>query len=75
MRGRNRGVFERMLNALRQQAGDLAGPTAEPTAAVIDSQSVKRTKSGASAGYDAGKKIKRRKRHMAVDVEGIPIAT
>jgi len=47
-----------------------AGREASPSAAVIDSQSVKAPAPGAQRGYDAGKKIVGRKRHIAVDTDG-----
>ena len=62
-----------MLDALREQARRLSGRLVQPTAAVIDSQSVKTTESGGPSGYDAGKRINGRKRHLTVDTEGSPI--
>jgi transposase len=67
------GATRRMHDQLREQARVLAGRRPEPTAAIIDSQSVKAadTVGKDSRGYDAGKKIEGRKRHIAVDVLGL----
>ena len=51
----------------------LAGRSATPTAAAIDTQSAETTESGGPSGYDAGKKVKGRKRHLVVDVVGLPL--
>jgi transposase len=67
------GATPRMHDQLREQVRVLAGRRPQPTAAIIDSQSVKAadTVSKDSRGYDAGKKIEGRKRHIAVDVMGL----
>jgi hypothetical protein len=52
---------------------EAAGREASPTAGIIDSQSVKATEAGGPRGYDAGKKIKGRKRHILTDTIGLPL--
>lgn len=70
------GAWQRVHDALRDQARVQAGRRATPTAAVIDSQSVRGadTVPTASRGWDNGKKIGGRKRHIAVDTIGILLA-
>jgi putative transposase len=67
------GTLNRMHNGLREQVRQAEGRQRDPTAAAVDSQSVRaaETVAKASRGYDAGKKINGRKRHIAVDTCGL----
>ena len=67
------GATGKMHDELRRQCRIAAGRKPEPTAAVLGSQSVKaaETVASGSRGYDAGKKVSGRKRHIAVDTIGL----
>ena len=71
------GTTEALHDLLRQQVRVAKGRAATPSAAIIDSQSVKTSSnvSETSQGIDAGKKIKGRKRHIATDALGLLLVT
>lgn len=68
---RNDGLWLAINHFLVASTRELEGREASPTAGVIDSQSVKTTESGGVCGFDAGKKIKGRKRHIITDTIGL----
>jgi transposase len=68
------GKFEQMHDRLRAQWREREGRAAEPTAAVLDAQSTRGSPQGGESGYDAGKKVKGRKRHVVVDTLGLVLA-
>jgi transposase len=65
------GLWETINTALRERVRTMMGRTPQPTASIIDSQSVKTTEMGGPRGYDGGKKVNGRKRHLVVDTQGL----
>jgi putative transposase len=68
---RRAGAWERIHRVLRERVRRAVGREPTPSAAIIDSQSVKTTEQGGPHGYDGGKKVNGRKRHILVDTLGL----
>jgi transposase len=68
---RKDGTWDRVHDALRRQVREAAGRDPEPSAAVLDAQTIKSSDGGEARGYDAGKRTTGRKRHVLVDTMGL----
>ncbi|GAA2916421.1 IS5-like element ISMac15 family transposase [Streptosporangium fragile] len=65
------GTWDRVHDALRQKVRTAQGRDPQPSAAVLDSQSVRTHQGGQAVGFDAGKRVRGRKRHLLVDTCGL----
>lgn len=71
---RDTGRWHRIVRALVKRARRELGRKPKPTAAVIDSQSASTTQAGGPRGFDPGKRVYGRKRHIVVDTNGLLLA-
>ena len=74
VRWARQGKFEALHERLRQQWRQRVERAEQPSEAVIDSQSSRGSPQGGTLGFDAGKKVKGRKRHLVVDTLGLLLA-
>ena len=70
-RWRRDGTWQAVMDAVRRQVRVAAGREPEPRKAAVDSQTVKGSEAGGPRGYDGGKKVNGRKRHLVVDALGL----
>lgn len=68
------GRWRRITRTLRRAVREKRGRTPDPSVAIIDSQTAKGVDITEDSGYDAGKKVKGRKRHLLTDTQGLPLA-
>jgi transposase len=68
------GTWDRLHDRLREQVRAAAGRDPQPSAGVVDAQSVRTSEGGQDRGFDVAKKVTGRKRHLLVDTLGLVLA-